>query len=73
MVVELLTGEETLRALASLLRPEPTDDGFEPEARLVICGVSWERYLALDQALGDNRSGLSGKGCRTAKTTRRLA
>ncbi|MBV8900480.1 MAG: Uma2 family endonuclease, partial [Verrucomicrobia bacterium] len=54
---ELLTGEETLRALASLLRPEPTDDGFEPEERLVICGVSWERYLALDQALGDNRSG----------------
>jgi Uma2 family endonuclease len=57
MVVELLTGEETLRALASLFRPEPTADGFEPEERLVICGVSWERYLALDQALGDDRSG----------------
>jgi Uma2 family endonuclease len=57
MVVELLTGEETLRALAPLLRPEPTADGFEPEERVVICGVSWERYLALDRALGDDRSG----------------
>lgn len=57
MAVELLTGEETLRALAPLLRPEPTVDGFEPEERLVICGVSWERYLALDHALGDDRSG----------------
>jgi Uma2 family endonuclease len=57
MVVELLTGEEALRALAPLLRPEPTADGFEPEDRVVICGVSWERYLALDNALGDDRSG----------------
>jgi Uma2 family endonuclease len=23
----------------------------------VICGVSWERYLALDEALGDDRPG----------------
>jgi Uma2 family endonuclease len=57
MVVELLTDEETLRALAPLLRPEPTADGFEPEGRVVICGVSWERYLALDNALGDDRPG----------------
>jgi Uma2 family endonuclease len=40
-----------------LLRPEPTADGFESEERLVICGVSWERYLALDEALGDDRPG----------------
>lgn len=57
MVVELLTGEEAWRALAPLLRPEPTTDGFEPEERVVICGVAWERYLALDHALGDDRSG----------------
>ena len=57
MVVELLTDEETLRALGPLLRPELTADGFEPEERLVICGVGWERYLALDKALGDDRSG----------------
>ena len=37
-----------MRAFAELLRPEPAADGFESEERLVICGVSWERYLALD-------------------------
>jgi Uma2 family endonuclease len=57
MVVELLSGEESWRSLVPLLRPEPTADGFEPEERVVICGVSWERYLALDHALGDDRSG----------------
>ena len=46
-----------MRAFAQLLRPEPTADGFESEERLVICGVSWERYLALDKALGDDRPG----------------
>src|SRR5437660_9552648 len=55
MVVEFLTGQEEVRALAELLRPEPTADGFESEERLVICGVSWQRYLALDKALGDDR------------------
>jgi hypothetical protein len=25
------------------------------EERLVTCGVSWERYLALDETLGDDR------------------
>jgi Uma2 family endonuclease len=57
MVAELLRGEEEMRAFVELLRPEPTADGFESEERLVICGVSWERYLALDQALGDDRPG----------------
>src|SRR6202011_4157922 len=57
MVVEFLTGEEEMRAFAELLRPEPTKDGFESEERMVICGVSWERYLALDKALGDDRPG----------------
>jgi Uma2 family endonuclease len=57
MVVEFLTGEEEMRAFAELLRPEPTADGFESEERLVICGVSWDRYLALDKALGDDRPG----------------
>jgi hypothetical protein len=51
MVVEFLTGEEEMRPSRSLLRPEQTADGFESEKRLVICGVSWERYLALDKAL----------------------
>jgi Uma2 family endonuclease len=46
-----------MRAVAELLRPEPTVDGFESEERLVICGIPWERYLALDKALGDDRPG----------------
>jgi Uma2 family endonuclease len=57
MVVELLRGEEEMRGFLELLRPEPTADGFEPEERLVFCGVSWERYLALDRTLGDDRPG----------------
>jgi Uma2 family endonuclease len=57
MVVEFLTGQEEMKAFAELLRPELTADGFESEERLVICGVSWERYLALDKAFGDDRPG----------------
>jgi Uma2 family endonuclease len=53
MLAELLRGEEEMRAFVEPLRPEPTAEGFEPEERLVICGVSWERYLAL----GDDRPG----------------
>jgi Uma2 family endonuclease len=55
MVVELLIGETDKRAFVDLLRPEPTEDGFESEERLIICGFSWDRYLALDRALGDDR------------------
>ena len=57
MVVEFLSGQEEMRAFAELLRPELTVDGFESEERLVICGVSWERYLAVDKAFGDDRPG----------------
>lgn len=44
-------------AFAELLRPDRFEDGTEPEERVVHCGISWERYLALDKALGDDRSG----------------
>src|SRR5438105_14438208 len=57
MVASLLTGQEETRELSELLRPEPLADGAEPEERIVICGVSWQRYLALDKALGDDRPG----------------
>ena len=57
MVVEFLSGQEEMRAFAELLRPELTVDGFESEERLVICGVSWERYLAVDKVFGDDRPG----------------
>ena len=40
-----------------LPRPDPLADGSQPEERLVVCGISWERYLAFDKALGDDRPG----------------
>jgi Uma2 family endonuclease len=38
-----------------LLRPEPLADGSAPEERVVHSGISWERYLAFDEKLGDDR------------------
>lgn len=57
MVESLLSGQAPSRQLAELLRPEPLPDGREPEERLILCGVSWQRYLDLDKALGDDRPG----------------
>lgn len=57
MVASLLTGQPPSGDLADLLRPEPLPDGTEPEERLIICGLSWQRYLDLDKALGDDRPG----------------
>jgi Uma2 family endonuclease len=42
---------------AAMLRPDPLPDGEDPEERLILCGIGWERYLALDKALGDDRPG----------------
>ena len=57
MVASLLTGQPPSRELADLLRPEPLPDGTDPEERLILCGLSWRRYLDLDKALGDDRPG----------------
>ena len=57
MVATLLTGTEKHRAFVKLLQPERLADGTEPEKRVILCGVSWPRYLALDKALGDDRPG----------------
>lgn len=57
MVATLLTGQVEREGVAELLRPEPMADGHEPEERLILCGMSWDRYLALDKAFGDDRSG----------------
>jgi Uma2 family endonuclease len=57
MVAQLLIGPEETEAFGELLRPEPLPDGTEPEERIILCGLSWERYLALDKALGDDRPG----------------
>src|SRR5262245_13047241 len=40
-----------------LPRPDRLPDGSDPEARVVICGLSWQSYLDFDEALGDDRPG----------------
>jgi Uma2 family endonuclease len=55
MAAPVLTHENGLTALDDLLQPEPLTGGAEPEQRIVVCGVSWERYLAFDKKLGDDR------------------
>lgn len=57
MVASFLTGQSDTRVIAELLRPEPLPDGTEPEERVIICGLSWERYLRLDKVAGDDRRG----------------
>ena len=57
MVASLLLGQASPPEFAELLRPEPLPNGTDPEERLILCGVSWQRYLDLDRALGDDRPG----------------
>jgi hypothetical protein len=65
MVATLLSAEASSPELAELLRPERLPNGTEPEERIILCGLSWQRYLALDKALGDDRPGyhLAGPVC----------
>lgn len=48
---------ETRRPYSDFLTPEPLPDGTVPESRLIYCGMSWQRYLDFDKALGDDRPG----------------
>jgi len=57
MVASVVTQSGEDIDLEELLRPEPLADGTEPEQRVVYCPISWNRYLAFDQKLGDDRSG----------------
>jgi Uma2 family endonuclease len=57
MVAAWLLGQASPPEFAELLRPEPLPNGTDPEERLILCGVSWQRYLDLDRALGDDRPG----------------
>src|SRR5947207_12132285 len=57
MVASVLTNENGKAELDELLQPEPLARGVEPEQRVVFCGVSWKRYLALDKKLGEDRPG----------------
>jgi Uma2 family endonuclease len=53
----ILDHPEAPRASVDFLTPEPLPDGTMPEARFVYCGMSWQRYLDFDKALGDDRPG----------------
>lgn len=57
MIGALLQDESSSPNVARLPRPKPLPDGSEPEERLVVCGLAWERYLEFDRALGDDRPG----------------
>src|SRR5437660_9081088 len=57
MVASVLTHEDQAVELDELLRPEPLVQGGEPEQRVIFCGLSWNRYLAFDKKLGDERPG----------------
>ena len=47
MVASLLLGQASPPEFAELLRPEPLPNGTDPEERMILCGVSWQRYLDL--------------------------
>jgi Uma2 family endonuclease len=57
MVASLLTRPGIADAFAEFAHPEPLAGGIAPEERVVWYGIGWERHLALDKALGDDRSG----------------
>lgn len=57
MVASVLAYPGAEAALEDLLREEPETLRLAPEQRVVFCGVSWNRYLALDKKLGDDRPG----------------
>lgn len=55
MTASILIASGDTPGVAELPRPDRMADGLEPEERLVVCGISWERYLSFDKALGDER------------------
>lgn len=57
MVVPVLTNRHEMREVSELLRPEALPEGGLPEERLVVCGMSWKRYLAVDKIFGEDRPG----------------
>jgi Uma2 family endonuclease len=49
--------ESTASELRRLPLPDRLPDGSEPEARVVVSGISWNNYLEFDKQLGDDRPG----------------
>ena len=56
LAVPVLNAKEA-RAVVESLQPDLLVDGHAPETRVVFSGLTWERYLAWDKALGDDRPG----------------
>jgi Uma2 family endonuclease len=56
-MVEVLEDPTRRELIARYAQPAPLPNGHLPEQRLVFGGVGWAGYLALDEALGDDRSG----------------
>ena len=57
MGTALLSLAEKMRDMVQAMPQEPLADGHEPESRVTYHGLSWDQYLALDAALGDDRPG----------------
>ena len=58
MVIEMLAEKRAdQRPLADYLRPHVDRDGAAPEQRVVFGGVSWDDYIAFDNALGHDCPG----------------
>ncbi len=58
MTAELLVRVGTkIHRSSKYLLAKTLPEGGEPESRIVVCGVSWQRYLEFDKALGDDRPG----------------
>jgi Uma2 family endonuclease len=57
MVAPITTCPEEPLTLAELLRPDLSVNGAEPEQRIVLTEISWERYLEIDRALGRDAAG----------------
>ena len=59
MILEMLDRPRVRRPVRHALRASPNgaDDRLVGEDRLMVSGVSWDRYQELDKALGDDRPG----------------
>jgi Uma2 family endonuclease len=55
MISSVLTYGGNGAAIEELLKPD-RPAGAEPEQRVVHYGISWNKYLAIDKKLGDDRS-----------------
>ena len=57
MLVLPVLNAEAARDMVESWQPDLLADGHAPEKRVVFAGLSWQRYLEWDKALGDNRPG----------------